>query len=559
MLYFIIYDLYDLLKGGAWVLKKSKTILLEKLRESLASVLPITGIVFLLCFTVVPVPTDILMAFVIGAALLILGMGLFTLGTDLAMTPIGEEVGAAITKSRKIWFIVLVCLVVGIIITVAEPDLQVLASQVPNIPNLAIILSVAVGVGMFLVLAMLRIIFRIRLTYLLIGFYVVVFILTQFVPGEFIAVAFDSGGVTTGPMTVPFIMALGVGAASMRTDKNAESDSFGLVALCSIGPILAVLILGMLYKPQAAQSAYTPVDIPQFADSRALWRYFGDAFPDYLGEVALALLPVLLFFILFQLTVVKLKRAPLIRILIGLVYTFVGLVLFLTGVNVGFMPVGNYIGERLGGLSYNWIVVPIGMLIGYFIVAAEPAVHVLNKQVFELTSGTIPKQAMSTSLSIGVCISVGLAMLRILLQIPILWLLLPGYAIAIVLSFFVPSMFTAIAFDSGGVASGPMTATFLLPLAMGACLAVGGSIVEDAFGIVAMVAMTPLITIQILGVLFQLRKRRAERRLAREAAQKEQEELLELLEEDVIAMNDEDNAPPRGDVLAAAAETEGDA
>ncbi len=513
---------------------KSRTILLEKLKESLASVLPITGIVFLLCFTVVPVPTDILMAFVIGAILLILGMGLFTLGTDLAMTPIGEEVGSAITKSRKLWFIVVICLVVGIIITVAEPDLQVLAAQVPNIPNAAIILTVAAGVGMFLVLAMLRIIFRIRLSFLLIGFYALVFILVQLVPDGFVAVAFDSGGVTTGPMTVPFIMALGVGAASMRTDKNAESDSFGLVALCSIGPILAVLALGMLFHPEASASAYTPVNIPQFADSRALWRYFGNAFPEYLLEVAIALLPVLLFFVMFQIAVIRLKRAPLIRILVGLVYTFLGLVLFLTGVNVGFMPVGNHLGQRLGMLEYNWIIVPVGMVIGYFIVAAEPAVHVLNKQVFELTSGMIPKKAMRTSLSIGVSLSVGLAMLRILLNIPIIWFLLPGYLIAIVLSFFVPPMFTAIAFDSGGVASGPMTATFLLPLAMGACAALGGSIVNNAFGIVAMVAMTPLITIQILGVLFQLRKKRTEKLLVKKTVDKEP-----LLHEDVIAMEEE--------------------
>ncbi len=512
---------------GDLTLGKSRTVLLEKLKESLASVLPITGIVFLLCFTVVPVPTDILMAFVVGAVLLILGMGLFTLGTDLAMTPIGEQVGAAITKSRKIWFIVLICFVVGMIITIAEPDLQVLAGQVPNIPNLVIILTVAVGVGIFLVIALLRIVFRIKLTYLLIGFYVLVFVLAQFVPSEFLAVAFDSGGVTTGPMTVPFIMALGVGAAAIRTDREAENDTFGLVALCSIGPILSVLILGLIFRPEAAESAYTPVVIPAFENSRELWRYFSSSFPEYLKEVLLALLPILLFFALFQVTVIRLKRGPLIRIGIGLVYTFVGLVLFLTGVNVGFMPVGNYIGSQLGGLGYHWIIIPIGMVIGYFIVAAEPAVHVLNKQVYELTSGAIPPKALSTSLSIGVSASVGLAMLRIVLDIPILAFLLPGYLIAIVLSFFVPPIFTAIAFDSGGVASGPMTATFLLPLAMGACAAMGGNIVENAFGIVAMVAMTPLITIQLLGVVFSIREKKQRTEQSAEKAPTE-ENLIEL-------------------------------
>ena len=487
--------------------------------------LPITAVVFILCFTVVPVPTDILMAFVGGAALLIVGMGFFTLGTDLAMTPIGELVGSAITKSRKLWFIALVSFVVGVIITVAEPDLQVLAEQVPNIPNLAIILAVALGVGIFLVVAMLRIVFKIPLRLLLLAFYAAVFLLAAFVPKEFLAVAFDSGGVTTGPMTVPFIMALGVGAAAIRTDRNAEQDSFGLVALCSVGPILAVLLLGLIFRTEASASVYTPVEIPAFTSSRALWAYFRDAFPHYLREVALALLPIVAFFVLFQLLILKQKKDTLIRISVGLLYTFIGLVLFLTGVNMGFMPVGNYVGTRLGALSYNWIVVPIGMLIGYCIVAAEPAVHVLNKQVYELTSGTIPKKALSMSLSIGVCISVGLAMLRILLGIPILYLLLPGYILALALSFFVPPVFTAIAFDSGGVASGPMTATFLLPLAMGVCSAVGGDIATEAFGIVAMVAMTPLVTIQVLGVLCNVRGDKAKKRAAVEAVA---EDVIEL-------------------------------
>lgn len=486
------------------MLKSNKTILYEKLKESLASVLPITAIVFVLCFTVVPVPTDILISFILGAIMLILGMGLFTLGTDLAMTPIGSEVGSAITRSRKLWFIALISLIVGIIITIAEPDLQVLAEQVPNIPNMTIIITVAVGVGVFLVIAMLRIVFKVPLNYLLIGFYAIVFILAIFVPKEFLAVAFDSGGVTTGPMTVPFIMALGVGAAAIRTDKNAEQDSFGLVALCSIGPILSVLILGLIFKP-TGDAAYSSTVIPVFEDTKALWDYFKDSIPYYLKEVVLALSPIVVFFILFQIFSIKLKKDRLIRISVGLVYTFIGLVIFLTGVNVGFMPMGSLIGKELGLLENNWIVVPIGMLMGYFIVAAEPAVHVLNKQVYELTNGMIPKKALSTSLSIGVCISVGLAMVRILTGLPIMYLLIPGYAISLLLSFFVPPMFTAIAFDSGGVASGPMTATFLLPLAMGVCSAVGGDISTDAFGIVAMVAMTPLITIQILGVIFRIK------------------------------------------------------
>ncbi len=487
------------------MLFRTKTILMPKLRESLRSVLPITAIVFLLCFTVIPVPNDLLMAFLVGAVMLILGMGLFTLGTDLSMTPVGEHIGSAVTKSRNLPLIVIVSFLVGALVTISEPDLQVLAEQVPNIDNNIIVFSVAAGVGLFLVVAMLRILFGLRLSYMLIAFYAVVFALAAFVPKEFLSVAFDAGGVTTGPMTVPFIMALGVGVSGIRADKNAENDSFGLVALCSVGPILAVLILGMLFHP--GESVYTPVDIPDVANSKELWHLFTEAIPEYISEVTLALFPIMVFFLIFQLLRLHLKKDSLIRIFVGFLYTYVGLVLFLTGVNVGFMPVGNYIGRQLGALSFRWILVPIGMVIGYFIVTAEPAVHVLNKQVYEMTSGAIPKKALTTSLSIGVAVSVGLSMLRIVAGIPILYLLVPGYLIAIALSFFVPPIFTAIAFDSGGVASGPMTATFLLPLAMGACTACGRDVVTYAFGVVAMVAMTPLITIQILGLIFKFKER----------------------------------------------------
>lgn len=482
-------------------LKHSRTILAEKVKESLSSVLPITGIVFLLCFTIVPVPNHLLLAFILGAVFLVLGMGLFTLGTDMAMTPIGEHIGSALTRSRKLWFVIAVGFLAGTIITVTEPDLQVLAEQVPNVPNAALIWSVAAGVGAFLVIALLRILLRIRLSYLLIGFYLLVFLIGSFVPPNFLAVAFDSGGVTTGPMTVPFIMALGIGVASTRSDSNAENDSFGLVALCSVGPILAVMILGFLYTPDGGYQS--SIAIPSAADSKELWSLFWNALPEYAHEVILALLPILAFFLAFQILKLRLDKNQMIRICVGLFYTLLGLLLFLTGVNIGFMPVGNYLGQQLGAFHQNWIVIPIGAIIGYFIVAAEPAVHVLNKQVYEMTSGAIPKKALSTSLSIGVAISVSLAMIRIILGIPILYILIPFYLLAAVLTFFVPPIFTAIAFDSGGVASGPMTATFLLPFAMGVCQALGGDLATDAFGVVAMVAMTPLITIQILGLFIR--------------------------------------------------------
>ena len=484
-------------------LGRNKTILWEKLREALASVVPITVIVLILSFTVAPIPTETLLAFLIGAVMVILGIGLFSLGADTAMTPIGERVGAAMTRSRKLWVVAAVGFLIGVIVTVSEPDLQVLAQQVPGVPNATLVGAVAVGVGVFLVIAMLRILFRIPLNRMLIVFYILVFALALFVPEDFLAIAFDSGGVTTGPMTVPFIMALGVGVSAVRNDKHAGGDSFGLVALCSIGPILTVLLLGLLYKPDG--SSYTPVPVPDAQDTVEMFRSYTHALPEYFKEILVSLAPIAGFFLIFQLLTRRLNRRQVMSMIVGFLYTYLGLVLFLTGVNVGFMPVGNFLGQSIASLECSWVLIPIAMVIGYFIVAAEPAVHILNRQVEEITAGSIPASAMNLALSIGVSVSLALAMIRVLTGISIMWFLLPGYALSLALSFVVPKIFTSIAFDSGGVASGPMTATFLLPFAMGACDALGGNVVTDAFGVVAMVAMTPLVTIQLLGVSYKRR------------------------------------------------------
>ncbi len=489
-------------------LKLLKTLTLqstfkEKLSETLKAVFPILLIVLFLCFTVAPIPPSILMTFLIGAALLIAGMLFFNVGVELSMTPMGERTGTIITKSKNLFLIVLITFIMGFVITISEPDLQVLAEQVPSIPNMILILAVALGVAIFLVVAILRMLFGIPLSRLLVFLYAIVFTLALFVPADFLAISFDSGGVTTGPMTVPFIMSFGVGIAAIRNDKHAEDDSFGLVALCSVGPILAVLILGMIYNPKSVEQVTE--SIPIIDNTVDLWQLFSVEFPTYIKEIAMSLLPIIVFFAIFQLISRDINKRSIIKICIGLVYTYIGLVLFLTGVNVGFMPAGNFLGQTMSGLSYNWIIIPIGMIIGYFIVKAEPAVFVLTKQVEEITSGAISAKAMGMSLSIGVAASVGLAMTRVLTGISIMYFLVPGYAIAIILTFFVPKIFTAIAFDSGGVASGPMTATFLLSFAMGACAALGGNVITDAFGIVAMVAMTPLITIQIMGVIFKIK------------------------------------------------------
>ena len=482
------------------------TILGPKISESLSSVLPVTGIVLVLMLTIVPVDAEMLLAFLVGAVFLIIGMGLFTLGAEMAMTPMGEYVGLKITKSKNLFLIVFVSLFVGTMITVSEPDLKVLADQIfKDDPNV-LIWSVALGVGVLLVVAMLRIVFSIKLRYLLIALYTLVFILAIFVPKDFLALSFDSGGVTTGPMTVPFIMALGVGVASIRADDKG-GDSFGLVALCSVGPIIAVMILGIISGGSVHPEDDYSMELVR--NSRDIFAIFLKDIPSHALDVLMAIGPIVIFFLIFRLVSGGRGTKGLGKILVGVIYTYVGLVLFLTGVDVGFMPVGAYLGEHIVNSEFRWFIVPIGVIMGYFIVAAEPAVHVLKKQVEEVTAGMISGKLLSLTLSIGVGVAIGIAMIRVLTGISILWIIIPGYVVSLLLSFFVPDIFTSIAFDSGGVASGPMTATFLLPFAIGACTAVeNGNIVTDAYGLVAFVAMTPLIAIQILGLVYKAKQRK---------------------------------------------------
>ena len=481
----------------------------EKILEALAAVLPITGIVLFISIFLVPIQLGTAVMFTVGAVMLILGMGFFQLGAEMAMTPLGEGIGAQISKMKRVTPVLIIALIMGIIITVSEPDLQVLAEQVPSVPNLVLILTVALGVGVFLSLATIRIKLKIDLSRLLIVMYAAVILISFFVPRDFLAVAFDSGGVTTGPMTVPFIMAMGIGLASVRSDKNSSSDSFGLVALSSIGPILAVLVLGCFFRP--TESVYSLGEVASVATTRDVVSVFVHFLPEYGSEVAVSLFPIVAVFFLFQIVCHRYQKRQIKRIAVGMLYTFIGLVLFLCGVNVGFAPVGTYLGSALAALRHNWILVPLGMLIGYYIVKAEPAIQVLNHQVESVTDGAVSVKAMNRCMSIGVAVSIGLAMLRIILEIPIYFIIIPGYVIALVMSLFVPKIFVGIAFDSGGVASGPMTSTFLLPLCIGACSTLGGDLMRDAFGVVALVALTPLVAIQIMGLLYKFKSAKLEK------------------------------------------------
>ena len=489
---------------GEYMNKKLK----EKIAESLSSVAPITLIVFALSISLVPLPTGTTVMFLAGASLLVIGMGFFSLGTEMAMMPMGDAVGGEIGKSKRIWLMIGVIFFIGFIITAAEPDLRVLAGQVPAVPDMALISTVALGVGIFLVVAALRAFLKVSLSCLLVIFYIVTFLVAFFTPADFTPVAFDSGGVTTGPITVPFIMAIGIGLSAARGGYDSQDDSFGLIALCSIGPVLAVLLLGIGYNPQDA--THSPMVLADVVTTRDVAVQFARKMPLFLGDVLMALIPICAFFAVFQLTSKKFNARQLSRMAIGFIYALIGLVTFLTGVNVGFIPVGHMLGAQIGASSYSWALIPLGMTIGYYIVVAEPAVHILNKQVEEISNGAISQKAMRLSLSLGVAVSLALAMLRILTGVSIFWLLIPGYALALAMSFFVPKIFVGIAFDSGGVASGPMTSTFLLPFAMGACEGAGGNVLTDAFGVVAMVAMTPLVSIQMMGLIYARQMKAAE-------------------------------------------------
>ena len=472
------------------------------MKESAFSVLPIVIIVLLLCLTVSPMKPDLLLCFLLGAIMLIVGMGFFSLGAETSMTPIGSKIGTALTKTKKMPLILFVSFLLGFAITISEPDLQVLAETIPHINSAVLLITVGTGVGLFMSVCMFRIITGASLRRILLLCYTAVFVLAFFSDKSFLSIAFDSGGVTTGPMTVPFILAMGLGVSKIRSDKNAEADSFGLVALCSIGPILSVLILGFFYPSANETTAY---QIVSYENTAEIGKAFLYEVPSYLKETAIALIPIIVIFFAFQIFSLKITKRNLIKILIGILYTYIGLVLFLTGVNIGFSPLGLELGSQLAEKFSPMLLILLAAILGWFIISAEPAVGVLEKQIEEVSAGAIPGKIIKISLSIAVAIAMGISMLRVETGVSILWFLVPGYVLALTLSFFVPGIYTAIAFDSGGVASGPMTATFMLQFMMGTCSAKGGNVLSDAFGVVAMVAMMPLITIQIIGLIFEKR------------------------------------------------------
>ena len=488
-----------------------KNVLLDKLRESIQAVLPIGLIILLIHFTIVSMPLGTVSLMLGGMALLIVGLTLFSFGVDMSMMPMGMHIGSVFIRSRNLKLLIYGCFIFGFLVTVAEPDLHVMAIQVPSVPDYIFLCSVASGVGVFLILALLRILFRVKLSYILVLLYIITLVM-GILSFDYLAVAIDASAVTTGPVTVPFLLALGAGVASVSGGKGSEEDNFGLCGICSIGPILAVLAIGLFFDAQSSNYEVVPQStVDSFSE---MLKLFKDGLTRSFWEVAMVIVPIIGIFAIFQVTHLKLSRSELVKIGVGLLYLMIGLTIFLAGVNRGFLPAGKFLGEAMGAMDHNWILVPICLFVGACVVVAEPAVHVLTKQVAEITNGAIPRGLLLFCMASGFGMAMSLAMVRILTGISIWWFLVPGYLVALSLSFFVPNIFVGIGFDSGGVAAGAMSAAFVLPFTLGACESMGGNVMIDAFGVVGMIAMMPPVTLQLVGVLYNRKLKKAQAALS---------------------------------------------
>ncbi len=505
--------------------------LLIKLKEAVLSILPVTLLILVFSFTpLCPLTMYQRGILLFSALILVLGMGLFSLGADLAMQPMGEHTGSSLTRTSKLALMIVVYFAFGLLITIAEPDLSVLSKQVSEVVSpMTLVVIVGAGVGIFLVLGVVKIIFKKELSSMIMFFYLCIFALTAIltVRGNvsFLALAFDSGGVTTGPITVPFMMALGVGIAVTIGGRSSSENSFGLVALCSIGPVLALLILGISFDGTISYQ------LPNYQIPDNFARSFFGEMPNTMKEVGLSLSLIFAVFMIIQFLLIHLPKKKLVNILIGLIYTFLGLVLFLTAVNVGFMPIGFAVGSAIAAQD-TYAIILFAFVLGLVVVLAEPAIQVLTKQVDDLTNGGISKKSLLISLSIGVACSICLSIIRVIFDFSILYYLVPGYLLTFALSFFIPKIYTAIAFDSGGVASGPLTSSFILPFAIGVCNALypnsGDKILMNAFGVVSMVAMTPLISIQLLGFREIMSKKLTKKIRMRRITASDDEQIIEF-------------------------------
>jgi len=454
----------------------------------------------------------LLVRFLLGAFLIIIGLTIFLFGVEIGITPIGNLMGNALTRSNKVWFVGLAGLILGFFISIAEPDLHILAGQVQTVTagvlsQTSIVVVVSVGIAVLLTLGLFRIVYNLPLNKMLTLIYLLILILGIFSSSGFIAISFDASGATTGALTVPFMLALAYGVSSLKKNGTAsEEDSFGLVGVASAGAILAVIVMSLFSRGDELSGSLEL----QITQSSSIIAPFLHELPTVAGNIILALLPLLITFLFFQKFSIQLPRRAFKKIIKGLLYTFIGLVLFLTGVNAGFMDVGSLVGYRLAMLEQPWLVFLIGYILGLAVILAEPAVYVLTTQIENVTSGYVKRRIVLFALSLGVGCAVTLSMVRILIPGVHLWhFLLPGYIISISLSYVVPSLFVGIAFDAGGVASGPMTATFVLAFAQGVAEATeSANVLIDGFGVIAMVALTPLIALQVLGFIYKIKSQK---------------------------------------------------
>ena len=489
-------------------------VLVDKVKEVLSAVFPVVIIVIILNFTLSPIPTVLLFQFILGAILIVLGLSILLFGIEIGVLPFGNHMGASFIKSNKMWYVIIIGFLLGFFINIAEPDLQVLAAQVSSvmggfIPVSVILVAVSVGTGVMLSLGIVRIVKNIPLRIVFLVVYGIIFILSIFSSSDMFAIGFDASGATTGALTVPLVLALSVGVASMeKNSKSSEEDSFGLVGIMSTGAILGVLVLNLFVKTDNIAGELTI----HHADTGSLFGPFLAEVPGVAMESFIALLPLVLLLCIFQRIKFKLSSRAFAKIISGFLYTYIGLVIFLVGAHAGFMNVGNLIGHQLATYDNKAILVISGFVLGMVVILTEPAVHILTEQIENVTSGYIKRKTVLFTLSIGVAFAVGLSMLRIAIPAIQLWhYLVPGFAVSIALTFFVPNLFVGIAFDSGGVASGPMTATFVLAFAQGASDAIEHSnILLDSFGVIAMVAMTPLIALQVLGLIYKIKSQKSE-------------------------------------------------
>lgn len=487
------------------------SILKEKFRNNLQAVVPITIIVLILNFTIAPLGMPLVIRFLIGSALIIIGLSFFLIGVDIGITPFGSLLGTALSQSKKLWIVVIAGFVLGFVTSIAEPGLMVLANQVDlvtsgNISSLSILLVVSIGLAIMLSLGFIRIFFNFPLYKMLIILYLIILVLALFTSREFLAISFDASGATTGILAVPFILSLSVGISALKKDsKSSEKDSFGLVAIASVGAIIAVMILNLVTHTSEFSTGLGG----GIQETDSIFLPFLSIVPTYTKESILAILPLLVIFLVMQKVSFKLGKKALRKLLFGFAYALIGMIIFMVGVNGSFMEVGTVLGTKLLVADNKIFIVIVGFVLGLVTILAEPAVYVLTHQIEEVTSGYVKRKAVLVSLSIGVGIAIALSAVRILVPAIQLWhYLLPGYIICILMTFFAPKLFVGIAFDAGGVATGPMTATFILAFTQGVADAFeGADLLVEGFGMIAMVAMMPIITLQILGIIFKIKSK----------------------------------------------------